>query len=250
MGIYSPSLPLLFCFDICYLSDMKKQIKIMTYNIRRGVGMDLRMNLNRVADAIKSVSPQIVCLQEVDKGTLRSFGLNEPAALSYLLDMPHHDFVSAIDIDGGGYGNAIISSLPFTRKTHYFFPGKIETRAMIQCDFGDFELCTAHLSLHDEFRIQAAPTFLSVAQNATKPTIFTGDWNSLPESEFIKVVDEDLFFLSDKKQFTYPSKEPNICIDYIAVDKGHKDAIKLKNFEVVNEEMASDHRPLVATIEI
>lgn len=229
---------------------MNQTIKIMTYNIRRGIGMDSRMNIGRVAEAIKAATPQVVCLQEVDRGTLRGFGLDTPRALSYLLDMPHYDFVAALNLDGGGYGNAVISSLPILRKNHYFFPGLHETRAMIQCDFGDFELCTAHLSLHDEFRIQSAPTFQSIARSASKPTFFTGDWNSEPGSEFIRSLDDDLAYLSDKTQCTYPSINPNICIDYIAVDKAHKDAITLKNFEVIPEEMASDHRPLIATVEL
>ena len=43
---------------------------------------------------------------------------------------------------------------------------------------------------------------------------------------------------------------PDRCIDYISVDNRHKKSTALKTFEVIDERMASDHRPIVADIEL
>ena len=43
----------------------------MSYNIHVGVGMDKKLDLQRIADVINAERPDLVGLQEVDRGVKR-----------------------------------------------------------------------------------------------------------------------------------------------------------------------------------
>ena len=226
-------------------------LTIMTYNIKHGAGMDDFWDISRPIAVAKKVRPDVLCLQEVDRFTGRSFGADEPAMMGHILrPLYHWQFVKSLDFNGGEYGNAILSCAEPSDVKRYAFPGLHEQRTMIQCDFGDYAVCTAHLSLHDEFRMKSAETFAEIAATCDKPVFFTGDWNATPDSEFIKAVSKDLVFLSDISVFTCHAAAPNMCIDYIAVDRRHASSLRLISAEVLNEPEASDHRPVVVKVEL
>src|SRR5437763_17151711 len=49
-----------------------KTIRVMAYNIHVGVGMDKKLDLPRIAGIIKQQHPDLVGLQEVDRGVERT----------------------------------------------------------------------------------------------------------------------------------------------------------------------------------
>ena len=53
------------------------RIRVLSYNIRHGEGMDGKIDLNRIASTINSVSPDIVSLQEVDDRRERTGGVDQ-----------------------------------------------------------------------------------------------------------------------------------------------------------------------------
>jgi len=53
----------------------------MSYNIHVGVGMDKKLDLQRIADVINKEQPDLVGLQEVDRGVKRTEGKDEIAEL-------------------------------------------------------------------------------------------------------------------------------------------------------------------------
>jgi len=80
----------------------------MTYNIHVGVGMDKALDLQRIANVINHIHPDLVGLQEVDRGVKRTQGVDEIAELARMTRM---QFVLAhnLDYQGGQYGVAILS---------------------------------------------------------------------------------------------------------------------------------------------
>src|ERR1700730_14354602 len=86
-------------------------LRVLTYNIHHGEGTDGRFDLSRLAGVIKSVQPDVVALQEVDRGTARAAGVDELTELERLTDM-HAEFGKAMDYAGGGYGVAVLSRWP------------------------------------------------------------------------------------------------------------------------------------------
>jgi len=80
----------------------------MTYNIHVGVGMDKKLDLQRIADVINHEKPDLVGLQEVDRGVKRSEGKDEIAELAQMTRMDYA-FAHNLDYQGGQYGVAILS---------------------------------------------------------------------------------------------------------------------------------------------
>src|SRR5262245_18009288 len=83
-------------------------LRILTFNIRHGEGTDGVFKLARVADVINAQAPDLVALQEVDRGTRRVEGADQPAELARLTGL-HGTFGKAMDYDGGEYGLVILS---------------------------------------------------------------------------------------------------------------------------------------------
>src|SRR5665213_1819190 len=57
-------------------------MKLLTYNIHKGVGADRRYRLERVIAVIKAEAPDLICLQEVDRNVRRSRRDDQPALLA------------------------------------------------------------------------------------------------------------------------------------------------------------------------
>ena len=45
-------------------------LRLMTYNVHRGIGLDKKCDLQRIADVILQAQPDVVAVQEVDKVTV------------------------------------------------------------------------------------------------------------------------------------------------------------------------------------
>src|SRR6266508_4259138 len=69
------------------LSAGKKSLRVMTYNIHVGVGMDKKLDLQRIAELINAEHPDLIGLQEVDRGVKRTEGKDEIAELAKLTSM-------------------------------------------------------------------------------------------------------------------------------------------------------------------
>src|SRR5947208_259558 len=67
----------------------KKTLRVMTYNIHVGVGMDKKLDLQRIAEVINRERPDLVGLQEVDRGVKRTEGKDEIAELAALTRMQY-----------------------------------------------------------------------------------------------------------------------------------------------------------------
>ena len=86
------------------------KLRVMTYNIHVGVGMDKQLDLERIADVIKQQHPDLVGLQEVDRGVTRTKGIDEIAELARLTGM---QFAFAHNLDYQGDNTAWRSYLVF-----------------------------------------------------------------------------------------------------------------------------------------
>src|SRR5262249_35031817 len=81
--------------------DLPTELRIVTYNTRHGEGMDNKIDHERIAKVLNDQKPDIVALEEVDQGTKRASGVDQPAELAKLTGMKAY-FGHNIDFDGGG----------------------------------------------------------------------------------------------------------------------------------------------------
>src|SRR5439155_13418316 len=82
-------------------------LRVMTYNLHVGVGMDKKLDLPRVAGVINAQHPDLVGLQEVDRGVTRTQRIDEIVELSKLTRM-EYAFAFNLHYQGGQYGVAIL----------------------------------------------------------------------------------------------------------------------------------------------
>lgn len=222
-------------------------LKLMTYNIRNATGMDGVCNFQRIANVINNASPDVVAVQEVDSVTNRS---NQKYVLGEIAERTqmHACFAPAIDFDGGKYGIGLLSKKAPIHLQTMALPGREEARTLILAEFEDYIYCCTHLSLTEEDRMKSLDILKAFAISYKKPLFLAGDMNAEPESDFIKELQKDFRILSDPKQHTFPAPAPKETIDYVVAFKQNDKGFALVSSEVVNEPVASDHRPIVVEL--
>lgn len=222
-------------------------LRLMTYNIKNANGMDDVCNFQRVANVINNASPDVVAIQEVDSMTNRSgqkYVLGEIAERTQM----YACFAPAIDFDGGKYGIGLLTKQVPIRLQTIPLPGREEARALILAEFEDYIYCCTHMSLTEEDRMKALEIVKSFTASYKKPLFLAGDMNAELESDFIKELQKDFQILSNPKQHTYPAPEPKETIDYITALKSNANGFALISSQVLDEPMASDHRPILVEL--
>ncbi len=224
-------------------------VKIMGYNIKNANGMDNRHDIQRVANVISKNHPKVVALQEVDSMTRRSgnkYILGELAERTRM----HPFFAPAIDYDGGKYGIGLLSrDKPLSVRT-VPLPGREEARAMFVADFPEYTFIGTHLSLTTDDRMKSLQIIKSVADTCSKPLFIAGDFNDTPDSEFISAMKQSFCILTPENKHTFPADNPEETLDYIFTAKTAKNNTALLYSKVIDDTIASDHRPVVAKVRI
>jgi endonuclease/exonuclease/phosphatase family metal-dependent hydrolase len=236
----------------------KKKLRVMTYNIHVGVGMDKKLDLQRIADVINVEHPDLVGLQEVDKGVKRTEGKDEIAELAAMTKM-QFAFAPNLDYQGGKYGVAILSRFPIKDTVHRMFENKreAERRGMlkVEVDAGGklINFVTTHLDYQfEDGRLFEIEQLLRFLDGVNGPLIVVADLNDTPDGSAYKLMRtlfDDAWVASRAKGdgFSYPADKPSKRIDHIFCRT--RDRIRMKKAWVV-ETPASDHVPVVAEIEI
>ena len=240
---------LLFIFAVLFTFSAQAQntLKLMSYNIKNANGMDNVCNFQRIANVINNTSPDVVAIQEVDSMTNRSgqkYVLGEIAERTQM----HGYFAPAIDYDGGKYGIGLLTKQVPLRLQSLPLPGREEARTLILAEFADYIYCCTHMSLTEEDRMKSLELVKAFTSSSTKPLFLAGDMNAEPESGFIKELQKDFQILSNPKQHTFPAPDPKETIDYIATLKQNAKGFAVISAKVINEPMASDHRPILVEL--
>ncbi len=241
------NLLLIIAILFVFSAQAQNTLKLMTYNIKNANGMDDVCNFQRIANVINNASPDVVAIQEVDSMTKRSgqkYVLGEIAGRTQM----HAYFAPAIDFDGGKYGIGLLTRQVPVRLQTIPLPGREEARALVLAEFEDYIYCCTHMSLTEEDRMESLKIVKSFTTPYKKPLFLAGDMNAEPESDFIKELQKDFQLLSNPKQHTYPAPEPKETIDYIAALKSNANGFALISAQVLNEPMASDHRPILVEL--
>jgi len=226
------------------------ELRVVSYNIKHGQGMDGKIDLERVAAVIARKKPDLVALQEVDKNCRRSGNQDIAAELGKLLGMAHR-FGKSIDHDGGEYGVAVLSKLPITGMTHYILPGGDERRTAleVQVTVKGVEEPVSFVSVHndwstEEVRVGQVAALLEGLKKVKHPVILAGDFNAELEGGSMKLLAKEGWKILDKKGVkTAPSDKPKVEIDFI-VTRGME--AKLLEHGAMEERIVSDHWPIFA----
>lgn len=234
----------LFCMLAMALNVFSQDyLKLMSYNVRNAKGMDGIHNIQRIANVIINEAPDVVAVQELDSMTTRSGQKYVLSELSERTQM-YATYAPAISFQGGKYGIGILSKeTPLTIRT-YPLPGREEARMLLVAEFKNYFFACTHLSLTEEDRLASLDIIKNSVGKSEKPYFLAGDLNDKPDSKFIQALQQDFQVLTHIKKPTFPAPEPTETIDYIAVWKHGSNDFANLSAQVLEEPVASDHRPL------
>lgn len=234
-------------------------IRVMSYNIHHGEGIDGKVDLLRIAQLIKEQSVDIVALQEVDKGTERTQRRDFPAELAELTGMICV-FSNNLNHMGGEYGNAVLTKFPVKRSSNLHFKkiDEAEQRGILQLTLGVRGREVVFMNTHLDHRPNDAARWSSVAEIETlaakfqgKPMLMCGDFNDTPKSRVCerigKLFDDSWTLIGEGEGLTSPAEKPRRRIDYIWISKD-RSLIPVKASVLQSE--ASDHLPVVVEFKL
>ena len=227
-------------------------IRVLVYNIHHGEGMDEVLDLDRIAALIREVDPDLVTLQEVDSVAGRTDGVDQAQELGRLTGL-NAVFGRFMSYDGGAYGMAVLSRWSISESTNIRLPDGEEPRTSlaITVDIPEsgrsLRLVGIHFYRTEEERLAQAQTLEQALGNSDIPTILAGDFNSTPDSEVMKYLSENWTILEKgEDRFTFSSYDPVREIDFVLVRPAGK--FDVLSQVVLDEPVASDHRPVVAEL--
>lgn len=239
----------IFCL-VCFVAGAQS-LRLMSYNIHNGVGMDKVRDYDRLSSVIRKMHPNIVAIQELDSVTHRSNGDDVLAELAKRTKMKAF-YAPAIEYDGGKYGIGVLAKKKPVAVYKYALPGREERRALIVVEFKKMVFCCTHLSLTKEDRLASLKIIQDIASRykGEKPFFVAGDFNDFPDSPLIQSLSQEFQILTDISSPTFPAPSPEEIIDYIAVHKSTPKTVKVIDAEVVDEKVASDHRPVFVKVRL
>ncbi|MDA2935874.1 endonuclease/exonuclease/phosphatase family protein [Patescibacteria group bacterium AH-259-L05] len=238
------------------------RIRILTYNIFHG-GLG-SMNIRRVAKVINAVDPDVVALQEVDRGSLFSGRIDQPAELARLTNLTVVYGPNVYYKAGGEYGNAVLTRFPVIRQENHLLPyikyfrqrGILEVELGIGKEHGykdnfHVRFFVTHLDnrKNDAERIVSVDTIEAIVQpNLGTPMILAGDLNDAPESSTLSIFRRTWEIAGDGKRLNaFRSFLPRRQIDYILFHP--QDRWRVVEIKVIRGVFMSDHLPVFAVLE-
>lgn len=230
--------------------ESKPSLRVATWNIRAGLGTDLRRDAGRVLDGIAALGADLVALQEAD------FRLGvRPSALprdviaerTGLVPLPIGRNAASI----GWHGNAILARPGFhlAGLQRLDLPG-IEPRGAVIVDLDGpvaLRLVALHLGLlRSSRRKQLDVIREAVLHHPPRPTVILGDFNEYSRRVGLGRLARAFQLMPPAP--TYPSRAPRLALDRMA----HSHDLGLQPVPVPWRKgtQASDHLPLLAELHL
>ena len=245
---------------------LPSRLRLLSYNIQNGlstrkysdyftrswkhvVPVPSRMeNLDGIAELVKAYD--VVALQEVDAGSLRSGFLNQ---VKYLADKARFDYVYNQANRRIGvltqHSNAILSQIQPSRMVEHKLPGVIPGRGALHVWYGEghnaLHIFIMHLALGRRGRLRQIE-YLAEVIGAYPYTIVMGDLNCRSDSREMQRLLE-LAQLAEPLpgMNTFPSWQPTRQLDHILISPD----IKVLNASVLDWHF-SDHLPIAMEVEL
>lgn len=231
-------------------------MRLLSYNIHKGIGArDGRYDLSRVISVIEQENPDVICLQEVDRGVKRSNRDDQPRMLAEAFHAAGALYQLNVHVESGGYGNLLLTRWPLI--AHHQISLRLNSRkprgaqvAVVETPEGPFHVVNWHLGLAEQERhwqVQHLLNHRLFRESAFLPTLIAGDTNDWREKLAAREFTRHGF-----KQLTAPRSRFVSFPSYLAVgalDKAFaRGGIVLRKAHIVRSALAkdaSDHLPLV-----
>ena len=205
-------------------------------------------NLDAIADLVAPFD--MVALQEVDSGSLRSGYINQSRYLATHAGMHFWCHQSNRKVGTVAYaGNGFLSRFEPDSVEEHRLPGVIPGRGTLLIRFGDgfngLDIAVVHLALGKRARALQLK-FLSRELDSSRHLVVLGDFNTQVDTPHVLELRETLALQAPTRGLaTYPSWQPQRAIDHILVSE-----TLLAGTAEVLDVTYSDHCPVALEIEL
>ena len=227
---------------------------VASYNIHRGVGLDRKRDLDRIAQVIGEMSPDVVGLQEV----VRENGMAHADQATYLGQALGMQVVmgETRSYGSGTYGNAVLTRLPVLSSVRCDLScdGR-EPRGCLRVDL-DLDHTAVHLfnchfglAFHERrAQLDLLAGFLQAA-DCDGPRLLVGDFNEWHRGPVTRRLRREFSSPMRRMRRTHPAVFPLFRLDRIYWDV----ELQGEEFHVHRSRLArvaSDHLPVVARLRV
>lgn len=226
------------------------RLRIATYNLHSGIGLDRRFRPQRILDVIAELAADIIVMQEVLSPV---FGFDVHEHLRAETGF-HFATMTTVQLAGGTFGNAVLSRWPILdRVDHLLTVGEYEPRGALELivDRGRSKLrvIATHLGLRGRERSEQLARLLAIVKSTAEiPTVLAGDFNvTRARARSLRAYAEH--FGKADALATFPAIAPVLPLDRIFAVSGAS-IVDVKVHRSRRARIASDHLPLVATVEL
>lgn len=236
-------------------------MRFFCYNMHKGIGgRDRRYRLERIIAVIESQNPDLVCLQEVARGTRRSRYDDQPRLLADYFRPESLLFQTNVRYRKGGYGNLVYSRWPIVERHEISL--RLDHRkpraaqlAVVATREGPLHLANLHLGLAEKERHWQMAQLLGhhlFRRAGHLPTLIAGDMNDWRNSLAKGCLAEHGFrpVTHPASRFrTFPAWLPVGALDKVF----RRGPIRVRSARVVRNAQtrrASDHLPIVVDFQV
>ncbi len=245
-------------------------LRVLSYNIHRAIGLDRRFRPQRIATILAHHNADIILLQEVDAGVPRSRGLDLARELADSLGYPHHALGLNVKLRKGMYGNATLSRYPIVNERNIDLT--IESGRARGCLYTDIALPVTNMgnaeiavfNLHLGLSFKERPRQIGMlvrsdefrALGLQDSCLVGGDLNDW-QTRLAPIFTEILGFECatnhgwgyQKSFLTYPSFSPSGGLDKIFC-RGGLEIVDGRRCRLRVSKVASDHLAVIADIKV
>lgn len=223
------------------------QLRVLSYNV-----LSLRLGLERVAAVVRACEPDVVCVQEAPRfwawrahcarlaleSGLRVVTGGRPAAANLLLarrDLP------------------VVEGRSVRLRWHPPLHRRGVAIGVFEVGGAPLVVASTHLSLDDGERLAQARQIAGLVTRYAAPAVLAGDVNEDPDDAAFRHLAEtftDAYAAApDGDGLTSTARNPRRRIDAVFVDRRLR-VVRCGVPDVPGIEDASDHRPLLAVVEV
>lgn len=228
-----------------------RSLKVMSYNIQGHAALRREDHLPKLAEVIAAVKPDVVGLQEVHHNT-RVGPVHQGEVLASLTGMALQFGRSTI-MDGGHYGNAVLTRGTIKSAHTHPLPGSGEPRSVLQADIDldglELTFFVTHLAAWGRLlrvaRLRQIAELGDIIARGSRPHVLVGDFNVPPAAEELRTLlsHGHLRVCGDMKEVTFPMTRQRL--DYVLCDP---------RWEYVSSEVVrrgpSDHWAIVVELKL
>ncbi|MGF1631345.1 MAG: endonuclease/exonuclease/phosphatase family protein [Kiloniellaceae bacterium] len=226
-------------------------LKLTTWNIHSGIGVDKRFDMGRIAAVLAEIDADVVGLQEVGWHRRRHQRVDQ---FAYLRDHTGYTVVESLVRDPlrTRFGNALLTRFPVgeTRWLDLKIRGHVPRAALlaqIETPGAAIWVAVLHLGLAVWERERQAQRLIDAMVTDGRlpmPSVLLGDFNILrPRSRASQILSGH--FPTSVRLPTYPVRSPRLSLDRIYFSAEWE----LASARVLHDRLAlhaSDHLPLIA----